>query len=162
MTCLSSFYTFYLIETFGVSVRTSQLLLFVFLGAMAVGTFLGGPIGDRYGRRLVINVSILGVLPFTLVLPFVGLWEVAVLTGLIGLINGSAFAAILVYGQSLLPGRVGMVSGLFFGFAFGVAGVGAAVLGVLADLTSIRFVFIVCSLLPMIGVLGLLLPPERN
>lgn len=162
MTCLSSFYTFYLIETFGVSVRTSQLFLFVFLAAMAVGTFLGGPIGDRYGRRLVIIVSILGVLPFTLALPFVGLTTAAVLTALIGVINGSAFSAILVYGQSLMPGRVGMVSGMFFGFAFGIAGIGAAALGILADYTSIRFVFIVCAFLPLIGSLGLFLPPERN
>lgn len=161
MAGLTSFYTFYVIETFGVSVATSQLLLFVFLGAVALGTFAGGPIGDRVGRRAVILVSILGVLPFTVALPYVGLVAAAVLTFLIGIINASAFSAILVYGQSLLPGRVGMVSGLFFGFAFGVAGIGAAVLGVIADAEGIRYVFKIIGFLPLIGILVFFLPPER-
>ncbi len=162
MAGLTSFYTFYLIETFGVSVATSQLLLFVFLGAVALGTFAGGPIGDRVGRRAVILVSILGVLPFTVALPHVGLVAAAGLTFLIGIINASAFSAILVYGQSLLPGRVGLVSGLFFGFAFGVAGIGAAVLGAIADAEGIRFVFKIIGFLPVIGVLVFFLPPERT
>ena len=162
MAALTSFYTFYLIETFGVSVSTSQLLLFVFLGAVALGTFVGGPIGDRYGRRAVILVSILGVLPFTVALPHVGLTAAAVLTFIIGIVNASAFSAILVYGQSLMPGRVGLVSGMFFGFAFGVAGIGAAALGVLADATSIAYVFEICGYLPAIGVLVFFLPPERT
>ncbi|WMS41476.1 MFS transporter [Acuticoccus sp. MNP-M23] len=162
ITSLTSFYTFYLIEAFGVSVQSSQLLLFVFLGAAAIGTFAGGPLGDRYGRRTIIIVSILGVLPFTLALPHMNLFWTAALSFLIGLINASAFSAILVYAQSVLPGRVGMVSGLFFGFAFGIAGLGAAALGVLADAMGIGFVFDVCAVLPVIGVLAFFLPPERT
>ena len=158
---LTSFYTFFLIERFGVSVQTSQLLLFVFLGAVAAGTFIGGPIGDRIGRKAVIWVSILGVLPFTLALPHAGLgWTVA-LSAIIGFVIASAFSAILVYAQGLVPGRVGMISGLFFGFAFGIAGVGAALLGMLADARGIGFVFQVCAFLPLIGLLAALLPPDR-
>ncbi|MEM9221621.1 MAG: MFS transporter [Pseudomonadota bacterium] len=159
---LTSYYTFYLIEKFDVSVRDSQLFLFVFLGAVAAGTFAGGPIGDRYGRRLVMVISILGTLPFTLMLPHANLFWTAALSFLIGVVNASAFSAIVVYGQSLLPGRVGLLSGLFFGFAFGIAGIGAAVLGVLADATSIGFVFQVCAFLPALGVFAFFLPPERH
>ena len=162
VTSLTSFYTFYLIEAFGVSVRASQLLLFVFLGAVALGTFAGGPLGDRYGRRAVIVVSILGVLPFTLALPHANLFWTAALSFIIGIVNASAFSAILVYAQSILPGRVGMVSGLFFGFAFGIAGLGAAALGMLADAKGIAAVFNLCAYLPALGILAFLLPPERN
>jgi FSR family fosmidomycin resistance protein-like MFS transporter len=138
---ITSYYTFYVISKFHVTVQTSQLLLFVFLGAVAAGTVAGGPIGDRIGRKYVIWVSILGVLPFTLALPYANLFWTAILTVVIGLVLASAFSAILVYAQELLPGRVGMISGLFFGFAFGMGGVGAAVLGKLADTTSIGFVY---------------------
>jgi MFS transporter, FSR family, fosmidomycin resistance protein len=159
---LTSYYTFFLIEKFGVSVQTSQLLLFVFLGAIALGTFAGGPIGDRIGRKPVIWVSILGVLPFTIVLPHVGLaWTVA-LTFVIGVVIASAFSAILVYAQALVPGKVGMISGLFFGFAFGIAGVGAALLGMVADARGIDFVYQVCAFLPAIGLLTVLLPSESR
>lgn len=155
---LSSYYTFYLISTFHVSVQSAQLYLFVFLGAVAAGTIAGGPIGDRIGRKSVIWWSILGVLPFTLALPFANLFWTAILSMVIGLGLASAFPAIIVYAQELVPGRVGMISGLFFGFAFGIGGLGAAVLGELADLTSIRFVYLVCSFLPAIGLLAALLP----
>jgi MFS transporter, FSR family, fosmidomycin resistance protein len=155
---LSSYYTFYLIDRFHVSVPTAQLYLFVFLGAVAAGTVAGGPVGDRFGYKLVIWLSILGVLPFTLALPYAGLFWTAVLTVPIGLILASAFSAILVYAQELLPRRVGLVAGLFFGFAFGMGGLGAAVLGELADVTSIGFVYRVCSFLPAIGVLAAFLP----
>lgn len=155
---ITSYFTFYLIETFHVSVRNSQVHLFVFLGAAAVGTFAGGPIGDRIGRKRVIWGSILGVLPFTLALPYANLFWTGVLSVVVGLILASAFPAIVVYGQELLPGRVGMVSGLFFGFAFGMAGLGAAVLGELADLTSIGFVYHVCAFLPALGLLAAFLP----
>lgn len=159
---LTSYYTFFVIEKFGVSVQTAQVLLFVFLGAVALGTFAGGPVGDRIGRKPVIWVSILGVLPFTLVLPHVNLaWTVA-LTFVIGLVIASAFSAILVYAQQLVPGKVGMISGLFFGFAFGVAGIGAALLGILADARGIGFVYQVCAFLPAIGLLTVLLPPDRE
>jgi MFS transporter, FSR family, fosmidomycin resistance protein len=158
MASISSYYTFYLIHRFGVSVRAAQLLLFVFLGAVAAGTIIGGPIGDRFGRKYVIWGSILGVLPFTLALPHLSLFWTAVLTVPIGVILASAFSAILVYAQELLPGRVGMISGLFFGFAFGIAGIGAAVLGRLADATSIEFVYRVCAYLPALGLLTALLP----
>ena len=159
---MTSFYTFFLIERFGVSVRTSQVLLFVFLGAVAAGTFIGGPIGDRIGRKPVIWISILGALPFTLMLPHASFgWTVA-LSAIIGFIIASAFSAILVYAQGLVPGRIGMISGLFFGFAFGVAGIGAAALGVLADAKGIGFVFQVCAFLPLIGLLTVLLPPDRT
>jgi FSR family fosmidomycin resistance protein-like MFS transporter len=155
---LSSYYTFYLMTTFHVSVRSSQIYLFVFLGAVALGTIAGGPIGDRIGRKSVIWWSILGVLPFTLALPYANLFWTGILSVVIGLGLSSAFPAIIVYGQELVPGRVGMVSGLFFGFAFGIAGLGAAVLGELADLRSIRFVYVVCSFLPAVGLLAALLP----
>jgi len=155
---LSSYYTFYLITTFHVSVRSAQLYLFVFLGSVALGTIAGGPIGDRIGRKSVIWGSILGVLPFTLILPYANLFWTAILSVIIGLGLASAFPAIIVYAQELVPGRVGMISGLFFGFAFGIAGLGAAVLGELADLTSIRFVYLVCSFLPAVGLLAALLP----
>lgn len=155
---LTSYYTLYLIDTFHVSVADAQLRLFVFLGSVAAGTFLGGPIGDRIGFKAVIWGSILGILPFTLVLPYANLFWTTILTVPIGLILASAFSAIMVYAQELLPSRVGMVAGLFFGFAFGMGGVGAAVLGWLADQTSIGYVYHVCSFLPLIGLLTALLP----
>jgi FSR family fosmidomycin resistance protein-like MFS transporter len=159
---LSSFYTFFLIERFGVSVRDSQLLLFVFLAAVAAGTFAGGPIGDRIGRKAVIWASILGVLPFSLALPYASLFWTAALSVVIGAVIASAFSAILVYAQALVPGRVGMISGLFFGFAFGVGGVGAAVLGVLADQKGIIWVYHVCSFLPLLGLLAVFLPADTE
>jgi FSR family fosmidomycin resistance protein-like MFS transporter len=159
---LSSYYTFYLISQFGVSVRTAQLLLFVFLGSVAAGTLLGGHIGDRVGRKYVIWGSILGVLPFTLVLPHANLVWTALLTVPIGMILASAFAAIVVYAQELMPGRVGTVAGLFFGFAFGMGGIGAAVLGQLADRTSIQFVYQVCAFLPLLGLAAAWLPDLRK
>jgi FSR family fosmidomycin resistance protein-like MFS transporter len=155
---LNSYYTFYLMSKFHVSVRTAQLHLFVFLAAVAAGTVLGGPIGDRVGRKYVIWCSILGVFPFTLILPYAGLFWTGLLTVAIGLILASAFSAILVYAQELVPGKVGTISGLFFGLAFGVAGIGAALLGRLADATSIEFVYRVCSFLPIIGLLTAFLP----
>jgi len=154
----SSYYTFYLISKFGLSVQSSQLYLFVFFGAVAAGTLIGGPVGDRVGRKLVIWVSILGVLPFTMLLPYVNLFWTAILSVIIGFVIASAFSAILVYAQDLVPGRVGMISGLFFGFAFGMGGIGAAVLGRLADATSIIFVYKLCAYLPAIGLLTALLP----
>jgi MFS transporter, FSR family, fosmidomycin resistance protein len=163
---ITSFYIFYLIHTFGISVQSAQLHLFLFLFAVAAGTVIGGPIGDRIGSRRVIWWSILGVLPFTLALPYVGLFWSAVLSVIIGLILASAFPAILVYAQGLIPGRVGMVAGLFFGLAFGIAGIGAAFLGWLADVTSIEFVYHVCAFLPAIGLLAAFLPettkPKRG
>ncbi len=156
---LNSYYTFYLIQRFGLTVQQAQIFLFLFLGAMAVGTFVGGPLGDRIGRRYVIWGSILGVLPFTLALPYANLVMTGVLSVLIGLILSSAFAAILVYAQELMPGKVGTVAGLFFGFAFGMAGLGAAVLGELADYTSITFVYRLCAFLPALGLLAYFLPP---
>jgi len=155
---ITSFYIFYLIHTFGLSVQAAQLYLFLFLGAVAAGTVIGGPIGDRIGTRRVIWWSILGVLPFTLALPYVGLLWTAILSVIIGLILASAFPAIIVYAQGLIPGRVGMVAGLFFGLAFGIAGIGAAFLGWLADHTSITFVYHVCAFLPAIGLLAAFLP----
>jgi FSR family fosmidomycin resistance protein-like MFS transporter len=155
---ISSYYTFYLIEKFGVTVQQAQLYLFVFLGAVAAGTIIGGPIGDRLGRKWVIWASILGVLPFTLTLPYVNLFWTGVLSVVIGVVLASAFSAIVVFAQELVPGRVGMVSGLFFGFAFGTAGIGAALLGDLADRTGIEFVYRLCSYLPALGLLTALLP----
>ena len=158
LSSLTSYYTFYLIHKFGVSVQSAQLYLFVFLGAVAAGTIIGGPVGDRIGRKYVIWCSILGVLPFTLALPYVNLLWTGVLSVAIGLILSSAFSAILVYAQELVPGNVGLISGLFFGFAFGVAGIGAAVLGRLADHTDITFVYHLCSYLPALGLLTGFLP----
>ncbi len=158
---MTSYYTFYLIEKFGVSVQSSQVHLFIFLFSTAVGTFLGGPLGDRFGRKYVIWFSILGVAPFTLLLPHVDLFWTTILSILIGLILASAFSAILVYAQELLPGKVGMVSGLFFGFAFGMGGLGSAVLGKLADSTSIYYVYHVCAFLPLIGLITGFLPNIR-
>ena len=155
---LQSYYTFYLIQTFGVSVQTSQVLLFVFLAAVAAGTYAGGPIGDRYGRKFVIWLSILGVLPFTLLLPHLGLVGTAIDSVCIGLVLSSAFSAIVVYAQELTPGNVGAVAGLFFGLSFGLGGVGAALLGFLADKTSLSFVYQVCAFLPAIGLLTYFLP----
>src|SRR5207245_504759 len=155
---LMSYYTFYLMNKFHVSVQSAQIHLFVFLGAVAAGTFIGGPVGDKLGRKYVIWWSILGVLPFTLLLPYSSLFWTTILSVIIGLILASAFSAILVYAQELVPGRIGAVSGLFFGFAFGMGGVGAAILGKLADLTSIYFVYHVCSFLPAIGILTAFLP----
>ncbi|HLH13123.1 MAG TPA: MFS transporter [Methylovirgula sp.] len=157
---LNSYFTFYLISKFGVSVPTAQIFLFVFLAASALGTFFGGPIGDKIGRRYVIWGSILGVLPFTLALPFANLPATGVLAFIIGFVLSSAFSAIIVFAQELLPGRVGTVAGLFFGFAFGMAGLGAAVLGELADLTSIRAVYHVTAFLPAIGLLAYFLPKD--
>jgi len=162
---LTSFYTFYLIHKFGVTVQSAQLHLFILLGAAAAGTFIGGPVGDRIGRKYVIWASILGVLPFTLALPYANLMWTEILTVLIGLVLASAFSAIVVFAQELVPGRVGAISGMFFGFAFGAGGVGAAMLGRLADATSIDVVFKVCSFLPAIGLLTWFLPniePHRK
>jgi FSR family fosmidomycin resistance protein-like MFS transporter len=159
---ISSYYTFYLISKFHVSVRASQLYLAVFLGAAAIGTFAGGPIGDRIGRKLVIWWSILGVLPFTLLLPYVNLTSTVFLTIIIGLVIASAFSAILVYAQELVPGNIGMISGIFFGFAFGMGGIGAAILGEVADHTNIYFVYHICSFLPAIGILTVFLPNLRH
>jgi len=158
LSSLSSYYTFFLIHKFQLSVRSAQLYLFAFLGAVAVGTFAGGPVGDRIGRKYVIWGSILGVLPFSLALPYASVFWTGVLSVLIGLILASAFSAILVYAQELVPGRIGLVSGLFFGFAFGIGGIGAAALGELADRTSIDTVYHMCSFLPLIGLLAGLLP----
>ncbi|MEZ2417010.1 MFS transporter [Luteibacter sp. RCC_6_2] len=160
---LTSYFTFYLIHRFGVSVENAQFHLFVFLGAVAVGTVLGGPVGDRIGRKRVIWFSILGALPFTLLLPHASLFWTAPLTVAIGLILASAFPAIVVFAQELVPGRVGMISGLFFGFSFGMGGLGAAVLGELADHIGIEAVYQVCAFLPLIGLLAALLPsPKRG
>ena len=155
---IGSYYTFYLIETFGVSLQTSQLMLFVFLASVAAGTFLGGPIADRIGAKYVIWGSILGVLPFTLLLPHLGLVATAICSIAIGLIISSAFSAIVVYAQELTPGNVGAVAGLFFGLSFGLGGIGAALLGALADRTSLTFVYHVCAFLPAVGLLGGFLP----
>ncbi len=159
---LNTFYTLYLIDKFHLSVQDAQLHLFLFLAAFAVGVFAGGPIGDRIGRKYVIWVSILGVLPFTLALPYANLFWTGVLTVCIGLVLASASSAILVYAQELIPGRVGVVSGLFFGLAFGLGGLGAAVLGWVADMTSLTFVYKTCAFLPAIGLLTALLPSPRR
>jgi FSR family fosmidomycin resistance protein-like MFS transporter len=155
---ITSYYTFYLIHRFGLSIETAQIYLFVFLASSAAGLLVGGPVGDRIGRKKVIWGSIVGAVPFALALPYVGLTATLVLSIIIGMVLSSAFSAIVVYGQELMPGRVGMVSGLFFGLAFGMGGIGAAVLGELADWTSIEFVYRVCSFLPLIGFLTLFLP----
>jgi FSR family fosmidomycin resistance protein-like MFS transporter len=155
---LGSYYTFYLISRFGLSVQSAQIHLFVFLGAVAAGTIIGGPVGDRIGRRQVILASILGVLPFTLALPYANLFWTRILTVIIGMVLASAFSVIVVYAQELMPGRVGMIAGLFFGVAFGISGIGAAALGALADRTDIYYVYRLCSYLPAIGVLAFWLP----
>jgi FSR family fosmidomycin resistance protein-like MFS transporter len=155
---ITSYFSFYLIERFHVSVRSAQLHLFVFLLAMALGTLFGGPLGDRIGRKRVIWVSILGIAPFTLMLPYVGLMWVGILTFIIGLILSSAFSAIVVFAQELMPGNVGAVSGLFFGFAFGIGGIGAAVLGGLADSHGVEFVYRICAYLPLLGIVAAFLP----
>jgi FSR family fosmidomycin resistance protein-like MFS transporter len=155
---ITNYYTFYLMHKFHVSVESAQLHLFGFLAPVAIGTFLGGPLGDRFGRKYVIWFSILGALPFALLLPHVNLFWTSVLSGIIALVISSAFSAIVVYGQELLPGKVGLVSGLFFGFSFGMAGLGAAALGWVADLTDIGFVYTVCSFLPLLGLFAAFLP----
>jgi FSR family fosmidomycin resistance protein-like MFS transporter len=162
LACLTNYYTFYQMERFHVTVAQAQFSLFVFLFAVAAGTIIGGPVGDRIGRKRVIWASIAGVAPFTLALPYVSLPWMIVLSVFIGAILASAFSAILVYAQELIPGRVGLISGLFFGLAFGMAGIGSAVLGELADRTSIEFVFKVCAYLPLIGLLAAFLPGERK
>lgn len=162
MAGISSYLTFYLIEKFQVSTQNSQIYLFVFMASTALGTLLGGPLGDKYGRKSVIWFSILGAAPFALILPHVGLITTIVLLVLIGLILSSAFSAILVYAQELLPGREGMVSGLFFGFAFGMGGLGSAVLGKLADMYGIEWVYGVCAFLPLLGILTVFLPKEKS
>lgn len=159
---MTSYYTFYLMDKFGLPIGTAQMYLFAFLLAAAVGTLLGGPLGDRYGRRPVIWASILGAAPFTLLLPFADLFWTGVLSVVIGLILASAFSTILVHAQELMPGRVGMVSGLFYGFAFGIAGIGSALLGELADATSIEMVYRVCAFLPLLGLVTILLPKEKR
>lgn len=159
---ISSYYTFYLIETFDLTTQQSQLMLFLFLAAMAAGTILGGPIGDRIGPLAVIWFSILGVLPFTLALPFANLFWTAILSVMIGLILASAFPAIVVFAQELLPGRVGMVAGIFFGFAFGMGGIAAAVLGTMADHYGIATVYRICAWLPVMGLLTIFLPSRRK
>jgi MFS transporter, FSR family, fosmidomycin resistance protein len=159
---LSSYYIFYLIDKFHVSTQTAQLYLFIFLAANAVGAFLGGPLGDRFGRKIVLWISVLGALPFTLALPHVGLHAGAVLTILIGLVLSSTTSSIIVFAQELVPHRFGMISGMFFGVAFGIGGLGAAALGKLADHTSIGFVYQVCAFLPAIGLLAAFLPNMRQ
>jgi len=159
---LTSYYTFYLISKFHIPVRSAQLYLFVFLGAVAAGTIIGGPVGDRIGRKRVIWWSILGPLPFTLMLPYSNLFWTSLITVVVGLFLASAFPAIIVYAQELVPGRVGTISGLFFGLAFGLGGIGAAVLGKLADSTSIEFVYRVCSFLPALGLLTAFLPDVQR
>jgi len=155
---LTNYYTFYLMGKFHLTIQNAQLHLFLFLAAAAAGTYIGGPVGDKIGRKYVIWVSILGVLPFSLLLPYSNLFWTSVLSVVIGFIIASAFSAILVYAQELMPGRIGLVSGLFFGLAFGMGGIGAALLGKLADLTDINFVYRVCSFLPVIGILTAFLP----
>jgi FSR family fosmidomycin resistance protein-like MFS transporter len=158
LTSITSYYTFYLIQKFHVSVREAQLHLFVFLAAVAVGTFIGGPIGDRFGRKYVIWFSILGALPFTLAMPFADLFWTTMLSMAVGVIMASAFAAIVVFGQELVPNRLGLIAGLFYGLSFGTAAVGAALLGEVADMTGITFVYRVCAFLPMLGLLAAFLP----
>ncbi|MBA2928927.1 MFS transporter [Pseudomonas sp. CCUG 57209] len=162
MTSLTSYFTFYLIEKFHLSVSSSQMYLFLFLGAVAVGTFAGGPIGDKIGRKKVIWFSILGAAPFTLALPYVDLFWTAVLSVVIGFILASAFSAIVVFAQELVPGNVGMIAGVFFGLMFGFSGIGAALLGLLADNHGIEYVYNLCSFLPLVGILTILLPSTKG
>ena len=158
LTSMTNYYTFYLIQKFQLTVQQSQYFLFIFLFAVAAGTIIGGPVGDRIGRKRVIWASILGIAPFTLALPYANLVWCGILTAIIGIIMASAFSAIVVYAQELVPGNVGMIAGLFFGLAFGLAGIGSAVLGKLADITSIYFVFEICAFLPLLGILTWFLP----
>jgi MFS transporter, FSR family, fosmidomycin resistance protein len=158
LACMSSYYTFYLMHRFNVSVQSAQIHLFIFLAAVAAGTLAGGSLGDKFGRKFVIWWSILGAAPFTLILPYVSLPIVTMLSIIIGFILASAFSAILVYAQELIPGKIGTISGLFFGFAFGMGGVGSAALGILADHTSLEYMFLVCSYLPLLGLLTAFLP----
>ncbi|NGY35954.1 MFS transporter [Flavobacterium sp. XN-5] len=158
MSSMSSYFTFYLMKRFGLSIQESQFHLFVFLAAVAAGTLIGGPLGDRFGRKYIIWVSILGAAPFTLLLPYANLFWTGILSVIIGIIIASAFSAILVYAQELMPGKVGMISGLFFGFAFGMGGLGSAILGYLADQTSIEYVYKISSFLPLLGVFTYFLP----
>ncbi|WP_252913945.1 MFS transporter [Aliihoeflea aestuarii] len=158
----TSYYTFYAMERFDVTVQQSQMMLFLFLGAIALGTVLGGPFGDRFGSKAVIWFSILGILPFTVALPFVGFTATLVLTFIIGVMLASAFPAIVVFAQELVPGRVGMIAGIFFGFAFGMGGIAAAVLGVVADAKGIEFVYLICAFLPFLGLLTIFLPNMRE
>ncbi|MBD9565453.1 MFS transporter [Pseudomonas sp. PDM09] len=162
MASLTSYFTFYLIEKFDLSVASSQLHLFLFLGAVAAGTFFGGPIGDKIGRKAVIWFSILGVAPFTLLLPHVDLFWTSILSVVIGFILASAFSAIVVYAQELVPGNVGMIAGVFFGLMFGFGGIGAALLGHLADIHGIEYVYFLCSFLPLLGVLAIFLPRTKK
>ncbi|MBZ8134710.1 MFS transporter [Afifella sp. IM 167] len=162
MASFTSYYVFYLMDRFALPQASAQLYLFIFLGAVAAGTLIGGPVGDRIGRKAVIWGSIAGVLPFTLVLPYVGLTATVALSVVIGVILSSAFSAIVVYAQELMPGRVGMVSGMFFGLAFGLGGIGAALVGALADFTSIEFVYRVCAFLPALGFLAAFLPDAEG
>ncbi|BET95812.1 MFS transporter [Xenorhabdus sp. TCT-1] len=163
LSSISSYYTFYLMQKFGLSVQNAQIHLFIFLFAVAAGTLIGGPIGDKIGRKYVIWGSILGVAPFTLLLPYASLFWTSILTVIIGIILASAFSAILVYAQELIPGKTGMIAGLFFGLAFGMGGIGAAVLGYVADKTSIELVYKICAFLPLLGVFTLFLPNmEKN
>lgn len=162
MACLSNYYTFYLIENFQVSIAHSQLFLFLFLAAVAIGTVIGGPVGDKIGRKQVIWVSILGAAPLTLLLPYANLYWTAVLTVLIGLVLSSAFSAIIVFAQELVPSKIGMISGIFYGMMFGVSGIAAAGLGALADATSITYMFKLCAWLPLLGMLAVFLPTMRR
>jgi FSR family fosmidomycin resistance protein-like MFS transporter len=162
MASISSYYTFYVIEKFGVSVQMSQVLLFAFLGASALGILLGGPFGDRFGQKAMIWFSIVGVLPFTLALPYANLEWTIVLTIIIGLILSSAFSNIVVFAQELVPGRVGMIAGVFFGFAFGMGGIAAALLGIVADVKGIDYVYRICSYLPLLGLLTIFLPNMKQ
>lgn len=162
MASFTSYFTFYLIEKFDLSVASSQLHLFLFLGAVAAGTFFGGPIGDKIGRKAVIWFSILGVAPFTLILPHVDLFWTSILSVVIGFILASAFSAIVVYAQELVPGNVGMIAGVFFGLMFGFGGIGAALLGHLADIHGIEYVYQLCSFLPLFGVLAIFLPRTKK
>jgi FSR family fosmidomycin resistance protein-like MFS transporter len=162
LTSITSYFTFYLIQKFHLTVQESQFHLFLFLASVAAGTFLGGPLGDKFGRKIIIWVSILGIAPFTLMLPHMNLFWTTILSVIIGVIMASAFSAILVYAQELLPGKVGMISGLFFGFAFGIAGIGSALLGHLADKTSIEYVFNICAFLPLLGIITGFLPNIKS
>jgi len=162
MAAIGSYYTFFVIERFGVTVQSSQVMLFVFLGATALGTLIGGPIGDRFGSKVVIWISILGVLPFTLAMPFANLPMTIVLSGIVGLLMASSFPAIIVMAQELVPGRVGMIAGIFFGLAFGMGGIAAAVLGIIADHRGISFVYSICAFLPALGLLTVFLPSKTQ